>query len=43
MAKMKDLPIEQRAYVVTFSKANYSGWAIARKLKTSLCAVQGIL
>jgi len=43
MAKKKNLCIEQRASVVTKSKENYSGRATARKLKISLCAVQGIL
>lgn len=43
MAKKKNLSIEQRASVVTLDKENYSGRAIAKKLKVSNCAVQEIL
>ncbi len=43
MAKKNNLSIEKRASVVTLSKENYSGRAIAKKLKISLCGVQEIL
>lgn len=43
MAKKHNLTIEQRAAIVTLSKEKYSGRAIAKKMKVSLCAVQQIL
>ena len=43
MPKRRNLSIEERAAVVTFSKEKYTGCAIARRLKISLCAVQKIL
>ena len=42
MAKKKNLSSEQRAAVVTLSTEQYSGCAMAKKLKISLCAVQEI-
>ena len=38
-----NLSIEQRASVVILSKEGYSGRAIARKFKISVCGVQAIL
>ena len=43
MPKQRNLSIEVRAAVVTLSKENYSGHAIATKLKISICAMQKIL
>ena len=43
MPKRRNLSIEERAAVVTLSKEKYTGRAIARRLKISLCAVQKIL
>ena len=40
MVKKKNLNIEQRAAIVTLSKEQYSGHAIAKKMKVSLYAVQ---
>ena len=43
MAKKWNLTIEQRAAIVTLSKEEYNGCAMAKKMKVSLCAVQQIL
>ena len=43
MVKTRNLSIEKRSSVVTLGEEGYSQRQIARKLKVSLCAVQGII